>query len=74
MHRQHLRELQKQLQATENEFGGGEPGTARQRGREDLEWEVQNLRKQMDGMNEQMSEMRELMKRLIENKQSPEAG
>jgi len=74
MHRQHLRELQKQLQAIENEFGRGEPNTARQRGQEDLELEVQNLRKQMDGMNEQMSEMRELMKRLLENNESPETG
>jgi uncharacterized protein involved in exopolysaccharide biosynthesis len=73
-HRQQLDVLLKKLQAIENELRKSEPGRARVRGREDLEWEVQNLRKQMDGMSEQMGEMRELMKRLLEKNESPEAN
>ncbi|MBN2592395.1 MAG: hypothetical protein JXA81_02725 [Sedimentisphaerales bacterium] len=67
--RMQLDVLQQQLRDVETEFRGSEPGTARERGRDDLEREVQNLREQMKGMNEQMGEMRELIKRLLENKQ-----
>jgi beta-lactamase regulating signal transducer with metallopeptidase domain len=74
MHRQQLRELQKQLQATENELREREPGRVQEPGRDALEREVQDLRKQMDNVNEQMGEMRELMKRLLEKGESPEAG
>jgi bla regulator protein BlaR1 len=74
MHRQQLRELQEQLHAAENEIRQGEPGRAREPGRDDLEREVQNLHKQMDSVNEQMGEMRELMKRLLEKSESPKAG
>ena len=72
-HRMQLDVLQRQLREIENEFRRSEPGRAQQRGRDDLEREVQNLRKQMDGMNEQMDEMRELMKRLLEKKETQEA-
>ena len=71
-HRMQMDVLQQQLRAIENEFRESKPGRAQQRGRDDLEREVQNLRKQMDGMNEQMVEMRELMKRLLQKNESPE--
>ena len=73
MHRRQLDELQEQLRATENEFRKSEPGRTRERGRDDLEQEVQNLRKQMDSVNEQMGELRGLMKRLLEKKELAEA-
>jgi bla regulator protein BlaR1 len=74
MRRQYLYDLSEQLKATENEIRGSEPDKLQERGRDDLEQEVQNLRRQMDGMNEQMGEMRELIKRLLEKSESPEAG
>lgn len=74
MRRQSLYDLSGQLKATENEIRESEPNRLQERGRDDLEQEVQNLRRQMDGMNEQMGEMRELIKRLLEKSESPEAG
>jgi beta-lactamase regulating signal transducer with metallopeptidase domain/chromosome segregation ATPase len=73
MHKQQLRELQEQLQATENEIRQSEPGRAQEPGRNDLEREVQDLRKQIDSINGQMGEMRELMKRLLEKGEPSEA-
>ena len=73
MQRQELVELQKQIRATEDELRKRESGTVQEHGRDDLEQEVQNLRKQMDSVNEQMGEMRELMKRLLEKSESVEA-
>jgi beta-lactamase regulating signal transducer with metallopeptidase domain len=74
MRRQRLRELQEQLQATENEIQQSEPGRAQEPGRDNLEREVQDLRKQMDNVNQQMGEMRELIKRLVEKSESPKAS
>ena len=66
MRRQELRELQEQMQATENELRESRIGGIQEPGRSDLEREVRDLRKQMDNVNEQIGEMRELMKRLLE--------
>jgi len=74
MRRQRLSELTEQLKAAENEIRGSELGREQEPGRDDLEREVQDLRKQMDGVNQQMGEMRELMKRLLEKTEPTEAG
>lgn len=74
MHRQQLRVFTDQLKATENEIRRSEPDRAPEPRRGGLEREVQDLRKQMDGVNEQMGEMRELLKRLLEKSELPEAG
>jgi len=74
MHSRELRELQEQLQATNGELRKAGPGRQQERGRDDLEREVQNLRKQMDSVNEQMGEMRKLMERLVEKGERPEGG
>lgn len=70
MRKQQLREFTDLLKAAENELRQSEPGRAQERGRDDLEREVQDLRKQMDGVNEQMGEMRELLKRLLERSEA----
>jgi beta-lactamase regulating signal transducer with metallopeptidase domain len=72
MHNRELHQIHKLLQATENELRKSEPGRAQEHERDDLEREVQYLRKQMDSVNEQMGEMRELMKRLLQKNETPE--
>lgn len=69
-----LRAIHKHLEATEHEPHDhdedheerGEPE------RNDLEHEVQELRMQVNNVNEQMSELRELLTRLLEERNSPE--
>ena len=73
MRRANLYDLSVQLKATENEIRESESGRVRERGRDNLEQEVKNLRKQMDSVNEQMGEMRELMQRLLQKNETPEA-
>ena len=55
------------------ELRQSEPGGLQEPGRDDLEREVRDLRKQIDSVNEQMGEMRELMKRLLEKGEPSEA-
>ncbi|MFC1794499.1 M56 family metallopeptidase [Planctomycetota bacterium] len=73
MQRQELVGLQKQIRATEDELRKSESSRPQEHERDNLEREVQNLRKQMDSVNEQMGEMRELIKRLLEKKESTES-
>ncbi len=60
------REIQKQLDVNDRELRNVGRERPQEPERPDLERQVQELRMQVNGVNEQMGEMRELLKRLLE--------
>lgn len=64
--RAQLDEVHQQMEIIERERGGFGPDGPLVRERDDLERQVQELRTQVNSVNEQMGELRELLKRLLE--------